>query len=56
MKYNQLTILDKHGNSDPSIVNEFNVTMKEQRLDGEDSTNNPSTSAQHPTNEDEDIV
>ena len=41
-------IVDKHGNSDPSVVNEITVTTKEQRLGGEDSTNNPPTSAQHP--------
>ena len=48
-------IVKTHGNPDPSIEKEITVSMKEQRLDGEDSTNNPSTSAQHP-NKDEDIV
>lgn len=41
-------ILDKHGNSDPSVVNANTVTTKEQRLGGEDATNNPPTSAQQP--------
>ena len=41
-------LLDKHGNPEPSSANELKVAEKVQRLDGEDSTNNPSTSAQHP--------
>lgn len=49
-------IVNTHGNPDPSVVNANQVTTKEQRLDGEEATDNPSTSAQHPTNEDEDIV
>lgn len=48
-------IVNTHGNPDPSVVNEIIVTTKEQRLGGEDSTNNPPTSAQHPK-QDEDIV
>jgi len=48
-------ILNQHGNPEPSSVNEIKVTEKVQRLDGEDSTNNPSTSAQHPK-QDDDIV
>lgn len=48
-------LLDKHGNPELSTVNEIDVAVKVQRLDGEDSTNNPSTSAQHPAM-DEDIV
>lgn len=48
-------ILKTHGNPDPSTVNATKVTVKEQRLDGEEATNNPSTSARHPT-QDEDIV
>lgn len=43
-------IVDTHGNPDPSVVNANEVATKEQRLDGEEATNNPSTSAQHPTN------
>lgn len=39
-------LLAKHGNPDPSVVNANKVTTKEQRLDGEEATNNPSTSAQ----------
>lgn len=39
-------LLDKHGNPDPSVVNANKVATKEQRLDGEEATNNPSTSAQ----------
>lgn len=41
-------LLEKHGNPDPSVANEIKVTTTEQRLGGEDSTNNPPTSAQHP--------
>lgn len=48
-------IVEKHGNPDPSSTNEINVVEKEQRLGGEDSTNNPPTSAQHPF-VDDDIV
>ena len=48
-------IVNTHGNPDPSVVNANQVATKEQRLDGEEATNNPSTSAQHP-NKDEDIV
>ena len=48
-------LLEKHGNPDPSVVKEIEVTTKEQRLGIEDSTNNIPTSAQHP-NKDEDIV
>ena len=58
---------DKHGNPDPSVPNTLEVGTKEQRLGGEDVTNNPPTSAQHPytqqseqdwvcINEDDDIV
>lgn len=48
-------IIDKHGNSDPSVVNAEIVATKEQRLGGEDATNNLPMSAQHP-NKDDDIV
>ena len=41
-------MLDKHGNPDLSVLNTFKVGTKEQRLGGEDVTNNPPTSAQHP--------
>lgn len=41
-------IVNIHGNPDPSTVNANKVAVKEQRLDGEEATNNPSTSAQHP--------
>lgn len=41
-------LLEKHGNPDPSVVNEIKVTTTEQRLGIEDSTNNMPTSAQHP--------
>lgn len=41
-------IVNTHGNPDPSVVNANQVTTKEQRLDGEEATNNPSTSAQQP--------
>lgn len=37
-----------HVNPDPSVVNANIVTTKEQRLEGEEATNNPSTSAQQP--------
>jgi hypothetical protein len=33
-------------NPDPSMLNDNNVDMKEQRLIGEESTNNPNTSAE----------
>jgi len=39
-------IVNKHGNPDLSILNDKEVSMKEQRLGGEESTNNPPTSAQ----------
>ena len=39
---------DKHGNPDPSVLNTLEVGTKEQRLGGEDVTNNPPKSAQHP--------
>lgn len=39
-------LLDKHGNPEPNSANEKEVAEKVQRLDGEDSTNKPSTSAQ----------
>ena len=35
-------------NPDPSMLNDNLVGMKEQRLIGEESTNNPNTSAEHP--------
>lgn len=38
----------KHDNFEPSSVNDIKVTEKVQRLEGEESTNNPSTSAQQP--------
>lgn len=41
-------LLDKHGNPDPSVVNENIVTTKEQRLGIEDSTDNMPTSARQP--------
>lgn len=41
-------LLDKHGYPDPSTLNTLKVGVKEQRLGGEDVTNNPPTSAQHP--------
>jgi hypothetical protein len=44
-----------HANIEPSSVNDSEVTEKVQRLEGEESTNNPSTSAGHPE-KDEDIV
>lgn len=49
-------LLDKHGNPEPSSANEIKVAEKVQRLDGEDSTNNPSTSAQPQNTLGEDIV
>lgn len=42
-------LLDYHGNPDPSVPNTLEVGTKEQRLGGEDVTNNPPTSAQQPT-------
>ena len=42
-------LLDYHGNPDPSVLNTLEVGTKEQRLGGEDVTNNPPTSAQQPT-------
>lgn len=33
---------------DPSTLNDIKVNVKEQRLIGEESTNNPNTSAEHP--------
>lgn len=41
-------LLKKHGNPDLSVLNTIEVGTKEQRLGGEDVTNNPPTSAQHP--------
>lgn len=41
-------LLDKHGNPERSSTNEVKVVENVQRLGGEDSTNNPPTSAQHP--------
>jgi len=38
-------------NPDPSVVNDKEVTTKEQRLIGEESTNNPNTSAEIPKSE-----
>ena len=35
-------------NPDPSMLNGNIVNMKEQRLTGEESTNKPDTSAEHP--------
>jgi hypothetical protein len=35
-------------NPDPSTLNDTKVSVKEQRLIGEESTNNPNTSAEHP--------
>jgi hypothetical protein len=35
-------------NPDPSTLNDIKVNVKEQRLIGEESTNNPNTSAEHP--------
>ena len=46
--YRSKLLLEKHGNPDPSVVKEVEVTTKEQRLGIEDSTNNMPTSAQHP--------
>ena len=34
------------GNPDPSLMNDIKVVKKEQRLIGEESTNNPNTSAE----------
>lgn len=48
-------LVNKHGNPDPSVLNDNLVSTKEQRLDGEKSINNPSTSAQ-PCYAGEDIV
>lgn len=48
-------LVNKHGNPDPSVLNDNLVGTKEQRLDGEKSINNPSTSAQ-PCYAGEDIV
>lgn len=39
-------LLEKHGNPERSSANENKVAENVQRLDGEDSTNKPSTSAQ----------
>lgn len=39
-------LLLTHGNPEPSLVKEMEVAKKVQRLTGEDSTNNPDTSAQ----------
>lgn len=39
-------LVRKHGNPDPSVGNTLEVPTKEQRLGGEDVTNNPPTSAQ----------
>lgn len=48
-------IVKTHGNPERSSVNEIKVTENVQRLEGEDSTNNPSTNAQ-PRYTGEDIV
>lgn len=53
-KYNMIDFLTMcslvvhHVNPDPSTLNSKLVGVKEQRLDGEELTNKPSTSAQHP--------
>lgn len=39
-------LVASHANSEPSSVNDNKVTEKVQRLEGEESTNNPSTSAE----------
>lgn len=44
-----------HVNPDPSVLNGETLGTKEQRLGGEEPTNNPPTSARHPTMDD-DIV
>lgn len=49
MQYNDKKIAAYHANPDPSSVNDTRVTEKEQRLEGEESTNNPSTSARQLT-------
>lgn len=46
-------LLDKHGNPERSSVNEIKVAENVQRLGGEDSTNNPPTSAQPQMTEEE---
>lgn len=43
-------------NLQPSSLNDIKVKEKVQRLIGEESTNNPDTSAQHLCKEDDDIV
>ena len=52
---NMCSLVVRHVNPDLSVVNANIVTTKEQRLESEEATNNLSTSAQHPT-KDEDIV
>lgn len=41
------SLIHKHANQQPSAENDREVPATVQRLDGEESTNNPSTSAQH---------
>lgn len=48
-------LIVNHANLERSVVKDIEVATNVQRLDGEESTNNPSTSAQHPTL-DEEIV
>ncbi len=45
-----------HANPDLSFLKGNKVRKKEQRLTGEEPTNNPDTSAQHPQTTDDDIV
>lgn len=49
------SLVANHANIERNSINTIKVMENVQRLDGEDVTNNPSTSAQHPT-KDEDIV
>lgn len=49
-------ILSTHGNPEPSVSNSVEVDTKVQRLEGEELTNNPSTSAQPLIDKGEDIV
>jgi hypothetical protein len=42
------SLVSSHANSEPSSANDKYVAEKVQRLTGEESTNNPDTSAPHP--------
>lgn len=56
IKSRELLENPEEGNQQPSVVNDIEVATKVQRLGGEESTNNPSTSARHSPANCDDIV